>query len=438
MSLLPAGVSFKRPLALTYLVNLAPVSAKLRLSSAPRFNLNFNCKKAIMHTHRLKLLARALQWPVAASLGLLLAACGGGGNSDSPVSNDMRTTLSAAMSGDQEPTPTATGALGYGTLTLSLPSRALAGSVTLDGMVGTVAHIHDGVAGVNSGVIVPLAQTSAGSGTWEVPAGTVLTEAQATAFANGGLYFNAHSAANPGGEIRGQIGRQVFAAQLSAAQELPTNASTATGNGVIALDPGTKAFTARLTLSGISAVAAHIHTGAIGANGAVIFPLTETATGSGVWVSAAGATMTDAQVASLTSGGLYFNAHSAGFPGGEIRGQIARNVRFAKLSAAEELPTNASTATGTGTLVVDPTNRMVSGSIVLTGITATMAHIHLGAPGANGAVIVPLTQTTPGTWSVPANTSLTADQLKAYKQGNLYFNAHSAAFPGGEIRGQIR
>ena len=388
-----------------------------------------------MHPTRLKVLTRALRWPLAATMGLLLAACGG--SDDAPVV-ETRATLSAAMTGDQEPAPTATGALGTGTLTLSSPSRALSGSITLDGLSATAAHIHDGVAGVNAAIIVPLAETTAGSGTWTVPAGTVLTEAQATAFAAGGLYFNAHSTANPGGEIRGQIGRQVFAGQLSAAQEVPINASTATGNGFIAFDPVTKAFTARLALSGIGATAAHIHTGAIGVNGAVLFPLTETASGSGVWAAAAGTTLTDAQIASLTSGGLYFNAHSAAFPGGEIRAQVARNVRFARMSAAEEVPVNASTATGTGTLVVDPANRAISGSIILTGMTATAAHIHLGAVGVNGAVIVPLTQLTPGTWSVPANTTFTADQLKAYKQGNLYFNAHSAAFPGGEIRGQIR
>ncbi len=386
----------------------------------------------------MQFLAHTSRWPLAAALGLLIAACGGGDGSNEVPPMETRVTLSAALTGDQEPTPTATGALGTGTLTLSTPSRALSGSITLDGLSATAAHIHDGVAGVNGAVIVPLAETTAGSGIWAVPAGTVLTEAQATAFAAGGLYFNAHSTANPGGEIRGQIGRQVFAAQVSAAQEVPANSSTATGNGVIALDPVTKSFTARLTLSGITATAAHIHTGAIGAHGAVIFPLTETAAGSGVWVAAAGATLTDAQINLLTSGGLYFNAHSAVFPGGEIRGQIARNVRYAQMSAAEEVPTNASTATGTGTLVVDPANRAVSGSIVLTGITATAAHIHLGAVGVNGPVIVPLTQATPGTWSVPASTTFTADQLRAYKQGNLYFNAHSVAFPGGEIRGQIR
>lgn len=376
---------------------------------------------------------RTLCWGLAAATSVMLAACGGG--SDEAPLVETPATLTAMMSGDQETTPTVTGALGSGTLTLLSPSRVLSGSITLDGMTATMAHIHQGEVGVNGAVIVPLTETTAGTGVWAVPAGTKLTEAQASSFAAGGLYFNAHSTANPSGEVRGQIGRQVFAAQLSASQEVPTNGSTATGNGLVSFDPVTKGFSARLTLTGMSAVAAHIHTGAIGP---VLFPLAETSVGSGVWVSAANTSLTDAQIATIASGGLYFNAHSTAFPGGEIRGQIARNVRYASLSAAQEVPTNASTATGTGSLVVDPGNRAVSGSIVLTGMTATMAHIHLGAVGNNGAVIVPLTATTPNTWSVPANTTFTAGQLKAYKEGNLYFNAHSAAFPGGEIRGQIR
>jgi hypothetical protein len=375
---------------------------------------------------------RALFLGLTAATSVMLAACGGGGDVETPA------TLTAMLSGDQETTPTVTGALGSGTLTLLSPSRALSGSITLDGMTATMAHIHQGEVGVNGAVIVPLIETTAGAGVWAVPAGTKLTEAQASAFAAGGLYFNAHNAANPAGEVRGQIGRQVFAAQLSASQEVPTNGSTATGNGFVSLDPVTKGFSARLALTGMSAVAAHIHTGAIGANGPVLFPLTETSAGSGIWVSSANTSLTDAQIATLAGGGLYFNAHSTAFSGGEIRGQIARNVRYASLSAAQEVPTNASTATGLGTLVVDPANRAVSGSIVLTGMTAVAAHIHLGPEGSNGAVIVPLTATTPNTWSVPANTTFSASQLKAYKEGNLYFNAHSTAFPAGEIRGQIR
>ena len=378
-------------------------------------------------------LADPFKWIAAGVLAVSLAACG---SSDGPDS--ITTTLSASLSGDQEPTPTVTGALGTGTLSLTLPSRDVSGSISITGMVANAAHVHLGDTGINGAVIVPLAETTAGSGVWAVPAGTVITEAQATAFSAGGLYFNAHSTDNPGGEIRGQIGRQVLAAQLTAAQEVPSNATTATGNGLVSFDAVTKKFTARLTLSGMTTTAAHIHPGALGVNGPVLFPLSETAAGSGVWVSAADAVLTDAQIALLSTGGLYFNAHSTAFPGGQIRGQIGLNVRFASLSAAQEVPPNASTAAGTGTLVVNPSTRAASGSIAITGMTATAAHIHLGATGVNGAVIVPLTSDGAGVWGVPANTVLTADQFKAYKQGNLYFNAHSAASPGGEIRGQIR
>ena len=375
-----------------------------------------------------------LKWSLVGALALALVACGGGDDPPAPVSTT--TVLPASLSGDQELSPTITGALGTGTLSLATPSRAISGSITLDGLTATAAHIHEGNTGSNGPIIVPLTQTA--PGTWSVPAGATLTEAQASAFAVGGLYYNAHSTANPGGEIRGQIGREVFAGQLSSAQEVPTNASIATGNGLLNFDPATKKFSARVTLTGLAATAAHIHTGTIGNNGAILFGLTQTAPASGVWESAADVALTDAQLATLKAGGLYFNAHSVAFPGGEIRGQIARNVRFASLSAASEVPANASTATGTGTLVVDPATRAASGSITLIGMTASAAHIHLGAAGSNGPIIVPLTDAGGNVWAVPANTVLSADQFRAYKQGDLYYNAHSGTFPAGEIRGQIR
>ena len=387
-----------------------------------------------MNTHLLTALSTPLKWSFAGLLALSLAACGG--SDDVATPSPTTVTLASTLSGDQELPPTLTGALGAGSLSLESPSRLLSGSFTVNGMAATAGHVHLGNTGANGAIIVPL--TASGTGSFTVPTGTVLTEAQATAFADGGLYFNAHSTDNPTGEVRGQIGREVLAAQMSSAQEVPNNASTATGNGLLNFDAATRKITGRVTLTGMTATAAHIHTGVLGANGPVIFPLTETAVGSGIWVTVADATLTDAQVTSLNAGGLYFNAHSAAFPGGEIRGQIGLNVKFASLNAAQEVPTNSSTATGTGTLVINPLTRVASGSITLTGMTATAAHIHLGASGVNGAVIVPLTSTSPGVFSVPANTALTADQFKAYKQGNLYYNAHSTAFPGGEIRGQIR
>ncbi len=385
-------------------------------------------------------MTRLLGFPIAALMSLTLIACGGAEGTSSVntpiVVNNV--TLASALSGDQELIPTLTGGVGTGTLTVASLLNAVTGSISINGLTATAAHIHQGEVGANGPIIVDLTQSA--PGTWSVPAGTTLTQAQAEAFASGGLYFNAHTPENPGGEIRGQIGREVSAAQLTSAQEVPTNASTATGNGLLSFDPISKKFSARLSLVGLAATVAHIHSGTVGNNGPVLFPLTETAPGSRIWASAADAVLTDAQVTLLNNGALYFNAHSTAFPGGEIRGQIARNVRVVPMAASQELPANASTATGTATLIVDPFTRAASGSFTVSGMTATDGHIHLGAAGVNGGIIIRMVTTTasPNVYSVPAGTILTADQFKAFKQGGLYFNAHSAAFPGGEIRGQIR
>jgi len=106
------------------------------------------------------------------------------------------------------------------------------------------------------------------------------------------------------------------------------------------------------------------------------------------------------------------------------------------LSGSQEVPPVNTAATGGGTITV-LMDRSVFGSVTTTGVAATMAHIHLGARGQNGPVIVPLNKTGDSTWSVPASIRLNDTQYEAYRLGNLYVNVHSAANPGGEIRGQI-
>jgi hypothetical protein len=105
------------------------------------------------------------------------------------------------------------------------------------------------------------------------------------------------------------------------------------------------------------------------------------------------------------------------------------------LTGAEEVPPVTTDATGSGSfrLAEDGT---VSGSVTTKGVAGTAAHIHLGAKGRNGPVIVPLTKQG-DTYSVPAERKLTESQQKAFKQGELYVNVHSARHKGGEIRAQI-
>jgi hypothetical protein len=106
------------------------------------------------------------------------------------------------------------------------------------------------------------------------------------------------------------------------------------------------------------------------------------------------------------------------------------------LTGAQEVPPVTTAATGSGTITVSG-DKSVSGSVTTAGITATAAHIHSGAPGQNGPVIIPLVQSG-NTWSVPAEAKLNDAQYDLYKAGNLYVNVHSAANKGGEIRTQLK
>jgi hypothetical protein len=106
------------------------------------------------------------------------------------------------------------------------------------------------------------------------------------------------------------------------------------------------------------------------------------------------------------------------------------------LNGDQEVPPVKSAGTGTGTIIIG-TDKSVSGSVTTTGIAATAAHIHEAATGKNGPVIIPLTKTG-DTYAVPAGTKLTDAQFASFQAGNLYVNAHTAANPGGEIRGQLK
>ena len=107
------------------------------------------------------------------------------------------------------------------------------------------------------------------------------------------------------------------------------------------------------------------------------------------------------------------------------------------LSGDQEVPAVKTSASGGGTITIND-DKSVSGSVTTTGVAGTMAHIHNGAAGKNGPVIIPLTKSGDGTWSVAAGAKLTDAQFAAYKAGDLYVNVHSAANKGGEIRGQLK
>ena len=111
-------------------------------------------------------------------------------------------------------------------------------------------------------------------------------------------------------------------ADLNGASEVPPNQSAGTGTVTATFDTATKQLSWKGNYSGLSgpATAAHFHGPAeAGKNGGVAMPITPNAspfTGA--------ATLTDAQAADLLAGRWYVNVHTAGNPGGELRGQLMK------------------------------------------------------------------------------------------------------------------
>lgn len=114
-------------------------------------------------------------------------------------------------------------------------------------------------------------------------------------------------------------------------------------------------------------------------------------------------------------------------------GSGALNV---KLSGAEEVPPVNAPGSGSGSFRIAE-DGSISGSVTTKSVAGTMAHIHLGAKGKNGPVIVPLVKKG-DTYSVAEGHKLTGAQMKALKDGSLYVNVHTSQHKGGEVRGQLQ
>ena len=110
----------------------------------------------------------------------------------------------------------------------------------------------------------------------------------------------------------------------------------------------------------------------------------------------------------------------------------------ATLNSASEVPPNNSAGKGTADIDYDPATKKLSWKLTYSGLSgnATAAHFHGPAePGKNAGVAVAI----PGAALSPAEgtATLTDAQAADLLAGKFYVNIHTAANPGGEIRGQV-
>src|SRR4029077_3800156 len=123
-------------------------------------------------------------------------------------------------------------------LSVDLGNGTLGGSVVLNGMTAAAVTLNEAVAGDSGAQLIAL-EPGATRGQSDLPAGALLTDDEVTALLQGGLYVLASSAANPTGELRGQITPAnilVTFSTLSGTQEVPAVAISASGIGATTVD----------------------------------------------------------------------------------------------------------------------------------------------------------------------------------------------------------
>jgi hypothetical protein len=215
-------------------------------------------------------------------------------------------------------------ASGMANITVKLESGATRGKVMLRGLTATAVTLNEGFAGATGPRVITLANGDA-AGEWVVPANALLTAEQVTALQQGKLYVIATSAANPRGEVRGQIVPDnivVTFSSLERTQALAAVGLAAGGVAATTVDTSANTLTIHVNSTGVDdAMAAQVADGAAGAAGAKLAELTKDSVNMGHW-STELAGISAADVVNFKAGRWQVSIATAVEPNGAILGQI--------------------------------------------------------------------------------------------------------------------
>ena len=245
-----------------------------------------------------------------------------------------------------------------------------------------------------------------------------------------------------GGNAQSDATSRVFRVTMAGETERPAGDPVATGSATITVRPARRSVCYRLRARDLSgpAIAAHIHRAVAGRGGRVVLALrTPNAAGTARGCAKPSRRLVSAIAARPRS--FYVNVHTREFPNGAIRGQLAgaRPVLGTIIHLALKGTTEPN-ASGTAILRFRRDAQLICYRLTVKGVTLPTvgAHIHRGATGTNGPVIVPFeppgtTGTSAGCTETPA---ATIDEILANPAG-FYVNIHTRQHPGGAIRAQL-
>ena len=225
-------------------------------------------------------------------------------------------------------------------------------------------------------------------------------------------------------------------------EEVPAGSGDPDGTGlaVVTFDRSVPEVCFDMSHMNIDAIsAAHIHTGALGTAGGV-FVSFDVPTNGLVGCVAVGLDKIDPIL--ISPGDYYVNVHNAAFPAGAIRGQLGREAELMAVLSDEEVPAGSGDSDGSGLAVVtfshigNPTGSVCFDMSHMNIDAISAAHIHTGALGTAGGVLISFDVPTNGLSGCVAASQAAIDDVLADPAG-FYVNLHNAPFPAGAIRGQL-
>lgn len=251
----------------------------------------------------------------------------------------------------------------------------------------------------------------------------------------------------------GAHGGRPLSATLTGSSEVPGPGDPdGFGTASMRINHGHRQVCFEIRVSGIMlpATGAHIHQGSAGVAGSIVVTLIPP-NASGVSAGCVSASKEIVKAISKYPGSYYVNVHTTDYPNGALRGQLAKGSELSdessdifsvRLSGANEAPGPGDPdGTGKAIVAVLPDQNEVCFIIVVRGITlpATGAHIHQGASGIAGPVVVSLVPPGGSGSSAGCVSGLSHDLVTAIgaNPGGYYVNVHTTDYPNGALRGQL-
>jgi hypothetical protein len=354
--------------------------------------------------------------------------------------------FTATLEGSQVVPAVASDAKGIASLMLNRRRDSISINISFIGLQSTTVGLYKGRAGENGTLLLDLSPFVSGNTISTRIFGTNVTGNMAKLMEEE-LYLSIGSAANPAGEIRGQIRLATdfhFVADMSGTEAVPAVNGPAYGLGSFRLTMHREKLEYRIICQNLSGsiTNAKLYMGAIGSTGVEIADITSSVSGN---VIKGSIVPDDVLLYNLFLGKVYLNIATSANPGGEVRSQLRyyRGLSFDAFGEGKQMiPPVPTTAHAVCVIRLSPALDTLFYDIVADDIQTQInySHLHVGNAG------VPY-----GALQVDFSPSIRGHRIKGFKRGtgigsttiarllvsNLALALHTSEYPDGEVRGQI-